>query len=108
MELIEHFLAEQRVRFPVSQVSGRRTDQFGDFVRVLKFRAIDFDYRVRVAHQALCQRFHRTGFSRAGRSQKQEVTHRTSRARHARLVGLINVNDLLNCLVLTDNLSAQV
>ena len=36
----------------MSQVSGRRTDQLGDFVAVLKFGAIDLDDRPRIFHQA--------------------------------------------------------
>ena len=40
--LVDHFLAEQRMRFAMPQISGRRTDQFGNFVAVLKFGAIDF------------------------------------------------------------------
>jgi hypothetical protein len=43
VELVERFLREQGVRLPVAKVSRRRTDQLGDFVRVLKFRAIDLD-----------------------------------------------------------------
>jgi hypothetical protein len=42
--LIQRFLGQQRVRFAAPQISGRRPDQFRDFMAVLKFRAIDFGY----------------------------------------------------------------
>ena len=51
--LRERLLRDQRMRFAVPQISRRRADQLGDFVRVLEFGAVDFDHRARIAEQAL-------------------------------------------------------
>ena len=48
--LIQHFLAQQRMRFAMSQISGRRADQLRNLVTVLEFRAIDLDDCARIAH----------------------------------------------------------
>ena len=106
--LVQHFLAEQRMRLAMAQVSGRRADQLGDLVAVLKLRAVDLDHRAAVAHQALRRGFHQPRLAGAGRPQEQEVADRPSRARHARQIRLINVNDLLDRLVLADDSLAQI
>ena len=41
--LVESFLRQQRMGLAMAKVSRRRADQFRDFVRVLKFGAIDLD-----------------------------------------------------------------
>jgi len=41
------------MRFAVSQISGRRADQLGNFVTVLELGAVDLDHRVSVAKQNL-------------------------------------------------------
>ena len=46
--LIQDFLAQQRMRLAMAQISGRRTDEFRDLVAVLEFGAIDLDYRFAV------------------------------------------------------------
>ena len=47
--LIDRFLGQKRRSFAVPQISWRRTNQFRNFVRVLEFRAIHFDYRPAVS-----------------------------------------------------------
>jgi hypothetical protein len=54
----EFFLSDERVRLTVSQVAWRRADQFGDFVRVLEFRAVHLDHRARVSKQDFRCRLH--------------------------------------------------
>src|SRR5258708_32920519 len=41
--LVQGFLGQQRMGFPVPQIAWRRANQFGDLVAVLEFRAIDSD-----------------------------------------------------------------
>ena len=106
--LVEHFLAQQGMGFAMPQVSGRRADQLGDFVAVLELRAIDLDHRPRVAHQAFRGGLHHARLARPGRPQKQKIADRTSRARHARQVGLVDVDDLLDGLLLAHDALAQI
>ena len=49
--LVERFLRQQRMRFAMSQISRRRTNQLGNLVRVLKLGAIDLDAGPRVPEQ---------------------------------------------------------
>jgi hypothetical protein len=53
----QRFLRYKRVRFAVPQISWRRTNQFRNFVGVLEFRAIHFDYRPAVSEQNLGRGF---------------------------------------------------
>src|SRR5258707_15680455 len=95
------------MRFAMSQVSGRRTDQLGDFMAVLELRAIDLDDGARVLEQRFGGRFHNASFSRSGRPQEQEIADGTTRSAHARQVHLVNVDDLLDRLVLPNNHSPE-
>src|SRR5262249_15681731 len=94
-ELVEYFLAQQRVRLAIPEISGRRSDQFGNLMAVLKLGAVNLDYRTRVAHQAFRGRFYRSGFTGSSRSQTQEVTDGPPRTAHSYQLGLVNLNDLL-------------
>ena len=89
------------------EISRRRADQFGDFVAVLKLRAIDLDDRAGVLHQRFGGGFHDARLTRSGGPEEQEVSDRTPGRRHAGQMHLINVDDLLDGFVLTDNHSAQ-
>src|ERR1022692_1525300 len=90
------------------EVSGRRADQFGDFVAMLELRAIDLNYRARIAHQAFRRGFHQPRLAASGGSQEQKIADRSSRAGHARQVSLVNADDLLNGLVLAYNPLVQI
>jgi len=46
-------VAEQRIRLAMSQVSGRRADQFGDLMAVLELGAVDLDHGMSVPYQCL-------------------------------------------------------
>ena len=46
------FLAESGMGLAMSQISGRRADQLGDFMAVLELRAVDLDDRPRIPEQA--------------------------------------------------------
>ena len=96
---VEYFLTQQRMCLTMSQISGRRTNQLRDLMAVLKFRAVDLDYRARIANQRLRGCFHDTRLARSRWPQKQEVPNGTSRGRHPSQVHLINIHDLLDGLV---------
>src|SRR5213075_1757474 len=55
--LIEHFLAQQRMRFAMAQISGRAADKFGNLVAVLEFCAVNFDDGIRALEKAFCRSF---------------------------------------------------
>src|SRR6202041_3034170 len=77
--LREGFLRDQRMRFAVPQISRRRPNQFRDFVRVLKFRAIHLDHRARISKQTLGGSFDDARLARARRPQEQQIPYRTPR-----------------------------
>ena len=91
----------------MSQISRRRADQLRDLVGMLKLRAIDLDAGMRVAEQRLGHRFHHPRFARAGRAQKKQVAHRTSRRIQSRQKHLVDLGHLFNSLVLPYDAAAQ-
>src|ERR1700722_17491283 len=95
------------MRFPVPQVSWRRSNQLRNFVAVLKLCAVDLDHRARVLEQRLGGRFDNTGLAGSGWSQKQEVPDRAARRIHSGEMHLVNVDDLLDRLILSDDHSPE-
>ena len=83
MELLESFLRDQRMRLAVAEVAGRRTDQLGNFVRVLELRAVDFDHGSRISEQNFRSRFHHSRLARARGPEEQQVPDRPSGRAHA-------------------------
>ncbi len=104
--LVQRFLGQQGVRFPVPEVARRRPDQLGDLVRMLKLRAIDLDARARVAEQRLGQSLDDPGFPRTRRSQEQEVAHRASRRVQPGQEHLVDFYNLFDGLILPDYFAA--
>src|SRR5882762_11834581 len=96
------------MRLAVSQVSGRRADQLGNFMAVLKLSAINLYHGARIAYQALRCRLHQPRLAGTGRAQEQEVPYRTCRTVHSREIHLIDVYDVIDCLVLAYDPLVQV
>src|SRR4051812_17692940 len=96
------------MRFAMSQVAGRRADQLRDFMAVLKLSAIDLDHRARILEQSFGGRFDDSRLTRAGGPQEKKVADRAARSTHPREVHLVDVDNLLDGLVLTDNHPAQI
>src|SRR5208282_2772819 len=107
MALGQLLLGDQRMSFPVSQISWRRTNQLGDLMRVLEFRAIHLNHRARISKQDLCGRFHDSRLSRTRRTEEQQVPHRSSGRVQSRAEHLIQVYECLNPFRLSDDLRAQ-
>jgi len=108
MELIEDVLAEERMRLAVSEVSGRRADEFGDFVTVLELGAIDFDDGFGIADEAFGESFDGAGLAGPGGPKEEEAPDGASGAAHPGAVSLIKIDDLPDCFLLADDAPAQV
>src|SRR5579872_666961 len=76
-------------------------------MRVLKLRAIDLDAGPRVAEQGLGHGLDHARLARSGRPQKQQIPHRTPRRIQSSQEHLINLYDLLNCLILSHDPAAK-
>jgi hypothetical protein len=63
----QRLLRKRRMRFPVPQTPCGRANQFGDLVRVLKFRAIHFDECPAISEANLCSGIDNVGLAGAGR-----------------------------------------
>src|SRR5260370_41577875 len=93
--------------FPMSEVSRRRSDQLGNFVRVLKFRAIDLDHGAGVAKEKLGGGLHDPRLPRARRPKEQQVPHGAAWRVQSGAKHLVQVYQRLDTLFLTDNFSLQ-
>ena len=109
MILVQHFLAQQRMRLAMAQISGRRADQLGDFVAVLELGAIDLD-------DARADRLPGSPpwLPPAGSCPNPSAPE-TGRLpigrpglRHPGQMSLVDVDDLLDRLVLADNPLPQI
>ena len=101
--LVQHFLAQQRVRLAMPQISGRRADQLRDLMAVLELRAIDLDHGARILHQRFGSRLDDPGLTGTGRPEKKEVADRPPGSAHPGQIHLIDIHDLLDRFVLTDD-----
>ncbi len=107
MPLVQRLLRKQRMGFAVSEVSGGRADQLGDFVRVLELGAIDLDQGARIAEQALRPGLDHAGFARTGGPEKQQVPNRTVRRIQPRQEHLVDLSDFFDGGVLTDDCDGE-
>src|ERR1700756_2321330 len=82
------------MRLTMSKVSRRRTNQFCDFVPVLKFGAVDFHDRAGRTEQYLCSRLYNSCLSTTRWTQKQKVRDRPAGRRQS---GLKNLKELHQC-----------
>src|ERR1044071_6716537 len=91
----------------MSQIARRRTDELGDFVAVLELCAVNLDESAWIPEQNLRSGFHDSRFTRAGRSQKQQIADGPAGRRHSGQIGLVNVYDLLNAPLLADDFAPE-
>src|SRR5690242_14685061 len=103
----QSLLRDQRMRFPVPQIARRRADQFSNLVRVLKLGAIDLDDRAGVPKQDFCRGFHDPCLAGARRTKEQEISYRAAGRVQAGAKYLVQVDQRLHSLFLTDNLRAE-
>ncbi len=91
----------------MTQITWGRTDQLGDFVRVLEFRAIDLDHHARVSEQNLRRGFHDARFARSRGSQEQKVTNRAPRRIQSGTKYLVEIDEREDAFLLPDDLGPQ-
>src|SRR5260370_39507944 len=98
--LIERFLGEKSVRFPMAKITRRRADEFGDFMTVLKLAAVDLNDSAWIAEKRLGGRLHGACLPGTRRPEEQEVSNRSAIWRKPGEISLISPNDLVDCLFL--------
>ncbi len=107
MPLVQGFLREQGMSFAMAQISRRRADQLRNFVRVLKFGAVDLDAGAGIAEQGFRHRLDHPGLTGAGRTEEQKVANWTSRRIQSCQEHLVDFDHFLDGLVLTDDSAAK-
>src|SRR5262245_52733156 len=86
----------------MAEVARRRADQLGDLVRVLEFRAINFNDRVSVSEEHLSGSFDDVSLARSSWSEKQQGSERSVWAGHSGLKYLIDGSEVANGSVLSN------
>src|SRR6202035_4880396 len=94
--------------FTVTKVSWRRSDQLGDLMTMLELSTVNLDHRAGILDQGLCRRFHGPRFTRSRGAEKEKVSNGPAGSVHAGDIHLINVDNLPNCCLLSDDSFAQV
>src|SRR5438552_3338006 len=89
------------------QIAWGRTDQFGNFMGVLEFGAVDLDDRAPISKENLGSRFDDAGLARACRSEKKQVADWAPWRVQARAEHLIHIDQGLYAFFLSDDLGAQ-
>jgi hypothetical protein len=76
---MESFLRKQGMRLAVAEVSRRRADQLGNFVRVLELGAINLDAGAGVPKQRFGNGFNHARLTGTGGAKKQKIANRAAR-----------------------------
>src|SRR5215471_5976487 len=103
MKFVKTNLSKHRWRFTVSDVAGRRANQLGDFVTMLKLGAIDFNDGIGSSEQYLGNRLDGSGLAGTRRSQKQKVSNRAPLGNQTRAYTLECRHQAVDRVVLSDN-----
>src|SRR5438552_16847233 len=96
------------MRFAMAQVSGRRADELGNLVAVLKFGAVNLDASARFAVQGLGHGLDHARLTRASVAKKQEIAYREVGRVQPGQKHLIDFGVFLNGLILPYDLAQQV
>ncbi len=89
------------------QISRRRANQFGNFMRVLKFRAIDLNHGARVAKEDFRSRFHNARLPRTCWPKKQQIPYGAAWRVQSGAKHLVQIHERLDTLFLPDDFSPQ-
>jgi hypothetical protein len=93
--------------FTMAEIAGRRANQLGDFMRVLKFSAINLDAGARVAKERFGDGLDHASFTRTGGTQKNQVANRTVWRIQSRQEHLINLSNFFDRGILADDSAAK-
>jgi hypothetical protein len=99
----ERLLCNQRVCFTVPQIAWGRTNEFGNFMGVLEFRAVYLNYGPFVPEQDLRSGLHNARLSDASGPQQQDIPHGMASYVKSRGEYLIKLHERLHCLILPDD-----
>src|SRR6266849_7879349 len=88
------------MRLPVPQIPWGRANQFGDLMRVLKFRAVHFDYRAGISKEDLRRSLDNARLAGAGGPQEQQVSDWAPRRAQPGTEHLIELDKRLHGLLL--------
>src|SRR5205814_8933755 len=91
----------------MAQITGRRTNQLGNLVRVLELRAIDLYDRSSISKKDLGGSFHNARLSRTGWTEEQQVAYRAAGRIQSGTKHLKHVNQGLHTLFLPYDLCSQ-
>src|SRR3954471_15547625 len=108
MPLIQGFLGKQWMSFAMTEVSGRRSDEFGNLVAVLKLGAVDLDASSNLSKQSFSDRFHYPRFACARGSQKQQVADGAIWGIQTCQKHLVDLCHFENGIVLTDDPATKI
>jgi hypothetical protein len=92
----------------MTQVPGRRTDEFGYLMGMLELAAVDFGYSQRIVYQALRRGFDGPCFAGARWPEEQEAADGPVRAGQAHPVHLVDADNLLNRFLLTGDKAMEL
>ena len=96
------------MRLAVPKVSRRRTDQLRDLMAVLELGTINLDHAASISDHAFRCRFYQASFAGTGGAEEQEVADRPAGTVHPRQIRLVDVNDLIDRFILSDNPPLEV
>ena len=103
----ERFLRDQRMSFAMAEIAWGRTDELGNFVRVLKFGAVHLDDETGIAEENFRGGFDDARFARTGRTEEEQIPNGTAGRVEAGAKDLIEVDEGLHTLFLADDLAAN-
>src|ERR1051325_2974004 len=87
----------------MSQISRGRTDQFCNFMRVLKLGTVDLHHSIRVAVQNLSSSFYNPSLSGTGRSEKEHCADRSIWGIHTSKKNLVQTTHTAHSAFLTND-----
>src|SRR5512147_2532159 len=91
------------MRFAVSEVTGRRADEFCDLVRVLEFGTVDLNDGARVSEEGFGHAFNDAGFARACGAKEKKIADRSIRRIQGGQEHLVDFGDFLDGKFLTND-----
>src|SRR5260370_73661 len=103
----QRFLRNQGMRLAMSQIPWGRANQFGNFMRVLEFGAVNFDHGAGVAKENFRSRLHDACLPRACRPKEQQVPYRAAWRIQSGAKDLVHAHHHRHSILLSDDFPYQ-